>query len=208
MAGGELSGYMAKKKYYAYSVDIEKGITESWDDCKKIVTGIPGAKYKSFESRGEAERWLSAGANYQIKHIAAEPGIYFDAGTGRGNGVEINVSDYRGNGLLYKVLPETDLSDKGHYLLKGGKTNNFGELLACKYALQIALAGGATKIFGDSVLVLDYWSRGHIKRDMGGDTIDLAKEVAKLRWRFEQGGGQVLRISGGANPADLGFHKG
>jgi len=199
---------MAKIKFYAYSVDIEKGIAESWPECQRIVSKIPGAKYKSFESRGEAERWLEAGADYKIKHLAAEPGVYFDAGTGGGNGTEINVADSRGNGLLYKVLPEIKLSAKGHYLLQRGQTNNFGELLACKYALQIALESGAMKIFGDSGLVLNYWSKGHIKKDMGIDTIELAEETAKLRWRFEQTGGQLLQISGGANPADLGFHKG
>ncbi len=199
---------MAKKKYYAYRVDIEKGITENWPECQKIVNGIPGAKYKSFESRGEAERWLAAGANYQIKHIAAESGVYFDAGTGGGNGVEINVADARGNGLLFKVLPEKELSDKGHYKVPGKTTNNYGELLACKYALRVALQDNAAKIFGDSKLIIDYWSKGFIKADnVGPDTVALAMEVKKMRWQFESRGGEMVRISGGSNPADLGFHK-
>ena len=199
---------MAKRKYYAYSVDIEKGITESWPECQRIVSGIPAAKYKSFESRGEAERWLEAGANYSVKHIAAEAGIYFDAGTGGGKGVEINVTDNRGNGLLWKVLPESKLSEKGHYLIRDNVTNNFGELLACRYALQIALETGTMKIFGDSALVLDYWSKGHVKNDKRSETIALADEVAQLRKKFEHRGGWLGQISGGANPADLGFHRG
>ena len=44
------------------------------------------------------------------------------------------------------MLPEKDLNDKGHFTLGNGATNNYGELLACKYALQIALKEGA-KIF-------------------------------------------------------------
>ncbi len=199
---------MAKRKFYAYKVDVENGVTDNWGECQKIVSGVPGAKYKSFESEGEAKRWLEAGADYKVKHIAAEPGIYFDAGTGGGNGVEINVTDQRGHGLLPKVLPDDQLSSQGHYLLKGGQTNNFGELLACKYALRIALETGATKVFGDSALVLDFWSKGHIKKDMGGQTIALADETAALRRKFERLGGYLGRISGGANPADLGFHKG
>jgi viroplasmin and RNaseH domain-containing protein len=198
---------MAKIKYYAYQVDIEKGITDNWAECQKIVSGIPSAKYKSFESREEARRWLDAGANYQIKHLAGEAGIYFDAGTGGGNGVEINVTDSRGNSLLYKVLPENKLSAKGHCQIKGRATNNYGELLACKYALQIALESGVMKIFGDSALVLDFWSKGHIKKNMGSETIALADQTAKLRQKFEHLGGHLTRISGGANPADLGFHK-
>lgn len=198
---------MAKKKYYAYQVGKEKGIADNWDECQKIVAGAPGAKYKSFESEDEARRWLDAGADYAVRHIAREPGIYFDAGTGGGNGVEINVTDSRGHSLLHRVLPENELSARGHHLLEGGRTNNYGELLACKYALQIALETGMEKIFGDSKLVLDFWSKGRIKKEMDAETVALAGEVAKLRKKFERWGGCIGRISGGANPADLGFHK-
>lgn len=198
---------MAKKKYYAYSFGKERGVTDNWPECQQLVSRAPGAKYKSFESRDAAERWLAAGADYNIKHIAGEAGVYFDAGTGAGNGVEINVADARGSGLLWKVLPEKELNEKGHYGVPGA-TNNFGELLACKYALLIAMRTGIRKVFGDSALILDYWSKGYIKKDMNEETQKLASEVKKMRWQFEQNGGQLVKISGGSNPADLGFHKG
>ena len=35
-----------------------------------------------------------------------EPGIYFDAGTGRGAGVEISVTDEQGKNLLHKALAQ------------------------------------------------------------------------------------------------------
>lgn len=198
---------MAKKKYYAYSIKEEQGITDNWPECQDIVARAPNAKYKGFETRGAAERWLAAGADYKIKHIAGEAGVYFDSGTGAGNGVEINVSDARGNGLLWKVLSEKELNEKGHFPIPGA-TNNFGELSACKYALQIAMRGGIKKVFGDSALILDYWSKGFIKKDMNEETRELVSEVKKLRWQFEQSGGRLQRISGGSNPADLGFHRG
>ena len=197
---------MSKKKYYAYKIEDEQGITDNWPECRDIVGRAPGAKYKGFETEEEAERWLAAGADYGVKHIG-EAGIYFDAGTGGGNGVEINVADSRGNGLLWKVLPEKELNEKGHYPLKG-VTNNYGELAACKYALLIAMRTGIAKVFGDSALIIDYWSKGYIKKDIDPDTIELAQEVKKLRWQFEQNGGMIIRISGGSNPADLGYHKG
>jgi ribonuclease HI len=198
---------MSKKKYYAYSMGKEQGITDNWPECQDIVARAANAKYKGFETREEAERWLSAGADYKIKHIAEDRGIYFDAGTGAGNGVEINVSDARGNGLLWNILPEKELNEKGHYPVPGA-TNNFGELLACKYALQIAMQSNIQKVFGDSALILDYWSKGYIKKDMNEETRETAAQVKKLRWQFEQNGGHLLKISGGSNPADLGFHRG
>ena len=180
------------------------GITETWAECQTIVSGKK-AKYKSFESKGEAQRWLDAGADYEIKHLAKEDGIYFDAGTGGGRGVEINVTNKEGKSYLFEILP--NLNEKGHYLIPEDATNNFGELLASKYALEIALKKDIKKIFGDSKLILEYWSKGHIKKEVGEKTVTLAKEVQKLRYAFEQDGGQMLFISGGSNPADLGFHK-
>ena len=185
---------MAKQKYYAYLVKQKKGITDNWPECQKLVYGVLGAKYKSFESREAAETWLEFGADYKLKNIAAEEGIYFDAGTGSGRGVEINVTDRKGKSFVKKLL---------------GKdvTNNFGELLALKYALEIALDKNIKKIFGDSRLVIEFWSKWRVKKEVAEETKKLAKEVSSRRKEFEAKGGRVFLISGGANPADLGFHK-
>jgi ribonuclease HI len=211
-----------KRKYYAYLVNGEKGITDSWPECQKIVSGINGAKFKGFESEESAEAWLDAGADYKLKNIAVEDGIYFDSGTGAGQGVEINVTDKMGKKLLHKVLDPEKLNEKGHHYVPTAKparildqvgtdfepTNNFGELLACKYALRLAVKENILKVFGDSKLVIEYWSKGHIKYEVGQETVELAHEVKLLRKEFEKMGGKITLISGGSNPADLGFHKG
>lgn len=186
---------MPIKKFYAYLIDGESGITGNWPDCQKIVSGKPDAKYKGFLTREEAKRWLEAGADYDIKHIAGKKGIYFDAGTGAGLGVEVNVTDERGEPLLEKTLLKNN-------------TNNFGELLACKYALELAIKKGVKKVFGDSNLVLESWSKGFIKlKDKSPELINLVAEVAGLRKDFEKSGGKIQYIPGASNPADLGFHK-
>ncbi len=195
---------MKKKiKYYAYSVDNKKGIASTWDECQSIVLGKK-AKYKSFETKEEAQKWLDLGADYSIKRVATEKGLYFDAGTGGGQGVEINVTNENGDKLLADFL---EVNEKGHHLIKGNVTNNYGELLACKYALKIANKENIKEVYGDSKLIIDFWSKGFIKKEIGEQTINLAKEVQKLRAEFEEKGGKLLYISGGSNPADLGFHK-
>ena len=199
---------MAKQKYYAYLVDGEAGVTDNWPECQEIVAGKPGAKFKGFESEETAEAWLDAGADYKLKNVAVEDGIYFDSGTGAGMGVEINVTDKMGKKLLHKVLEKDKINEKGHHFADEGTTNNFGELLACKYALQIAIKEGVSRIFGDSKWVVEYWSKGHIKYEVGEETVNLSNEVKILRIEFEAMGGRISLISGGANPADLGFHKG
>jgi ribonuclease HI len=199
---------MSKKKYYAYSINGKNGITDNWPECQKIVSGMLNAKYKGFESKDQAERWLEGGADYNLKTTASQKGIYFDAGTGAGKGVEVSVTDESGNSLLNNVLKKKDINEKGFHLINGEATNNFGELLACKYALEIAIKKDVKNIYGDSKLILDYWSKGFIKKEMPEETISLADEVKKLRYWFEKEGGKIEHISGGSNPADLGFHRG
>ena len=47
---------MAKiKKYYVVWNGRQKGIFQSWDDCKVQIEGFTNAQYKSFESKDEAE---------------------------------------------------------------------------------------------------------------------------------------------------------
>lgn len=136
--------------------------------------------------------------------------IYFDSGTGRGIGVEVRVTDGKGNSLLEEIIPTSLINTHGNFKVpKEGATNNFGELLACYTALKIALKKEKTLIYGDSSLVLDYWSQGkYNKKNLKNlDTIKLIGEVKKLREEFEKKGGKILKISGDYNPADLGFHK-
>jgi ribonuclease H-related protein len=203
---------MKAKKYYAYLVPGgARGVVDEWSACERMVKGVQGARYRGFPSRSEAEVWLGLGAPYEAKppreRRALLPGIYFDAGTGRGKGVEIRVTDARGADLLHTTLPAAKINKFGTHRLSPASTNNYGELLAAKYALQIAIREGITLVAGDSKLIVEYWSRGHVKKDMPKRTRDLAEEVAELRKAHEVKGGEVALISGDDNPADLGFHR-
>ncbi|TRZ64080.1 MAG: reverse transcriptase-like protein [Spirochaetia bacterium] len=198
-----------KNKYYAYFVPRTrgKGITDNWKNCEKMVKGETGARFKGFSEKKEAEEWLKKGANYDSKK-ELESGIYFDAGTGRGNGVEVSVVDENGNNLLADVLPKKELNEFGKYLLKGGETNNYGELLACKFALKIAIKKKAKKVFGDSKLVINYWSKGSVKEEnFSREFFELVDSVMDLRKKFEKKGGVIIHLPGKDNPADLGFHR-
>ncbi len=202
------------KKYYAYRLRSgSEGICDNWKDCEKIVSGRD-ARFRGFPSLSEAENWLNGGARYEVRDCKPKrekselsPGVYFDAGTGRGNGVEISVTDENGENLLHKTMPKSKINKHGKHLLGKDFTNNYGELMACEQALRLAIKKDIKKIFGDSKLVTDFWSKGLIRRnEMPVATVKLADKVAKLRKEFESLGGEVGRISGDDNPADLGFH--
>ncbi len=207
---------MTKKSFYAYIVSStgESGVATSWEECKKKVL-FKKARYRGFVKRQDAEVWLSEGAAYEAKATVKvskksilEKGIYFDAGTGRGMGVEVNVTDEGKKPLLPLLFNQGELTEFNTYrLAKGKATNNYGELLGCLHALKLAQKLHQNKIFSDSLLVLNYWSKGLIKNVLPRETIRLAHEVAALRKIFEEQGGSLGFVSGDYNPADLGFHR-
>ncbi|MCM1027017.1 MAG: ribonuclease H family protein [Roseburia sp.] len=52
---------MAAKKIYAVKRGKETGIFLNWADCRASVEGYPGAEYKGFTDREEAEAYLREG---------------------------------------------------------------------------------------------------------------------------------------------------
>lgn len=202
---------MSKNKIYAYYLKDENsnGITTSWDECKAVMKD-KSARCKSFKTEKEAFDWLKNGAEYSNnpQKSILKPGIYFDSGTGRGIGVEVRVTDENAQSLLPIIAPKEYINEFGNYLAPEGSTNNYGELFGCYSALKIAIKQGKKEIFGDSRLILDYWSKGYVKnKDLPKATTNLIEIVKKLRIEFEKSGGTISYISGDDNPADLGFHK-
>lgn len=50
---------MAKKRYYAVKFGLKTGIFNSWDECKKLVSGYPNAEYKGFSTLEEAKNYMN-----------------------------------------------------------------------------------------------------------------------------------------------------
>ena len=71
---------MAKEKFYVVWEGVTPGVYTSWTDCQLQIKGYEGAKYKSFDTREEAERALTSspyayiGKNAKKKSEAARTG--------------------------------------------------------------------------------------------------------------------------------------
>lgn len=199
-------------KYYGcFFLNSNSGvIVNTWSQCKELTKKEP-SRYKSFKTKKEAQHWIDNGGAYESKESIQKnlpDAIYFDAGTGRGIGTEVRVTDKFGNSILDKLVPKDKINEFGNYLTEEGSTNNFGELLGCYIALKIAISEKILEIYGDSQLVIKYWSNGHIKKENVNEvTFELSKKVAKLKENYTKLGGEIKHISGDINPADLGFHK-
>ena len=64
---------MKKEKYYVVWAGVSPGIYTSWTDCQLQTKGYEGAKYKSFESREEAEKAFASSPYVYIKRSAPSP---------------------------------------------------------------------------------------------------------------------------------------
>lgn len=202
--------------FYAYILNNgDKGIVNSWDKCEQIVKGQSSVKYKKFKTIEEATKFISNnGVAENITPVLDKNAIYFDAGTGRGRGVEVRVTRSNGTSLLSYIKKNKsfmEMLNKHNWFINEfdnielGKnyTNNFGELFGCYIALIIANEVKCKTIYGDSDLVIKYWTQGNCKFD-DDLTKKLSDTVTKIRNNFN---GSINHISGAINPADLGFHK-
>ena len=61
------------QKYYAVRTGKKPGIYNTWEECKAVVDGYPGAQYKSFKTREKAEAFagVSGAAGIEKKEKAA-----------------------------------------------------------------------------------------------------------------------------------------
>ena len=124
-----------KNKFYVVWQGLNPGIYSSWEECLLQVKGVQGAKYKSFETRAEAESAFAEGApSYTPKTKAAEPSKTLPADIKSAIAVDASClgnpgkMEYQGvwaadGGPIFRVGPFED------------GTNNIGEFLAIVHAL-------------------------------------------------------------------------
>lgn len=155
---------MGKGKHYVVWEGKTPGVYDSWTACKAQIEGYAGAKYKSFESRAEAEQAYRNGWKRSLPHGRGKSGtgegltassappdidwdsISVDAGT-RGNPgpVEYKGVDTRTGEVLFAHGP----------IPKG--TNNLGEFLAIVHALAYLKQRGSSKtVYSDSQTALKW----------------------------------------------------
>jgi ribonuclease HI len=150
---------MAKKvKFYAVWTGREKGVFNSWDDCKKQVDGFEGAQYKSFESKTEAENALKRNyfAVVNPKSSATQTAIKQPAPTIAAWTVDAAWNTKTGD-MEYQGV---DLQTKTLVFRKGpffDGTNNIGEFLAIVHALALLKKHNSdVPIFSDSKTAISW----------------------------------------------------
>lgn len=152
------------KKYYAVRVGKTPGIYLTWDDCKAMVDGYPGAKYKSFGSLAEAEAFLEGVAlQKEESQSEAENYAFVDGSYNVATGV------YGYGGFLVANGEKYMLQGSGDEVEMASMRNVAGEILGSMSAVEKALELGLKEV----VIYYDYmgiemWATGGWKRNKAG----------------------------------------
>jgi len=166
---------MPKQKLYAVRKGRMPGIYQSWDACSAQVTGFPGAVFKSFESRAEAERFLRGAATARAPKAKPSKPSHAEgarrAGTAAAAESTKGIKLYTGGGCLvnpgpggYGVVLTTGAKRRE---LSGGfrrTTNNRMELMACIVGLEAVSAGSTLAIYTDSKYLANGITKGWARR--------------------------------------------
>ena len=150
------------KKYYAVRVGKTPGIYLTWDDCKSMVDGYPGAKYKSFGSLAEAENFLEGGSGVS-ETLDGKAYAFVDGSYNIATGV------YGYGGFLVANEQKYILQGAGEDEEMASMRNVAGEILGSMAAVEKALELGLKEL----VVYYDYmgiemWATGAWKRNKVG----------------------------------------
>lgn len=155
---------MAKQKYYVVWEGVTPGIYTSWTDCQLQTKGYEGAKYKSFDSRDEAERALGSSPYAYIGKNAAKSKstpAFSPHGTLPkeviANSLAVDAACSGNPGPMeYRGVHLASGQEVFHFgPVKG--TNNIGEFLGIVHGLALLKQKGFDMpIYSDSKIAIDW----------------------------------------------------
>lgn len=153
-------------KYYAVKVGARPGIYEDWPSCEAQVKGFPGAVYKSFKTRQEAQDFLDGEALAAAPTAALEhpyPEIYVDGS------YRADTGEYSYGMVVLTEGEEICLAEKFSDQEDAVMRNVAGEIRGARAAMEYALDQGWPGIY----LYHDYagiahWCTGAWKANKAG----------------------------------------
>lgn len=166
-----------KQKFYVVWKGVKPGVYKTWEECKQQINAFEGARYKSFESEGEANLAFhhpeKVFAKKAVQPKFVYPSISVDAACSGNPGV----MEYRGVDTKTGV----EIFKKGPF---PDATNNIGEFLAIVHALAL-MKNQQTffPIYTDSMTALSWVKNKKAKTKL--ERTEFNKEVFVLIQRAE-----------------------
>lgn len=155
---------MSKEKFYVVWDGVTPGIYSSWNDCLLQTKGYEGAKYKSFESRQEAEQaFASSPYAYIGKNATQRTGKGHTPATGTvpacviDNSLAVDAACSGNPGPMeYRGVHVASRQEVFRFGPTWG-TNNIGEFLALVHGLALLKQHGFDMpIYSDSATAISW----------------------------------------------------
>ena len=153
------------KKYYAVKRGVRPGVYETWSACEPLIKGFPGAIYKSFPTRQEAEVFVGIeSVTEESKHID-ENMVYAFVDGSYNNATQV----YGYGGFLMDHGKRYVLQGHGDDPEMASMRNVAGEILGAMAAVKLAVEKGLPDlaIYYD-YLGIEMWATGGWKRNKTG----------------------------------------
>lgn len=171
-----LSAVMKKEKYYVVWAGVSPGIYTSWTDCQLQTKGYEGAKYKSFESREEAEKAFASSPYTYIKRSAPSPAKTIPGADAplptavAENSLAVDAACSGNPGAMeYRGVHVASRQEIFHFGPMYG-TNNIGEFLAIVHGLALLKQKGFDMpIYSDSVNAINWIKQKKCKTKLPRD---------------------------------------
>ncbi|CAG8765093.1 6388_t:CDS:1, partial [Racocetra persica] len=176
---------ISSMKYYAVAKERKTGIFLSWKECEEYVKGCPGALYKSFYTKIEAQDFIDQ-QNIEVKD---KLNVWTD-GFCKRNGLSDAVG---GIGVFFKDKDPRNLSER---LPGEQQTNNRAEIYAAIRALEICDKNENLIINTDSFYVINSHNVKKPKKnfDLVNRFNDLIKErKGKTYFKYVKGHSGIYR---------------
>lgn len=162
-------------KFYAVRKGKTPGIYESWEACKRNVDGYPGAQYKSFKTRKEAEQFVGDACQKRNEYEMPQVFAFVDGS------YNIATKTYGYGGFLQDGNERIVLQGSGTDEEMAAMRNVAGEVLGSMAAVQKAIELGKKEItIYYDYLGIEMWALGLWKRNKKG-TIAYHDYIASVK---------------------------
>ena len=155
----------SKKKYYAVRVGLVPGVYETWDEARSLVHAYPGAIYKSFPTREEAEAFVHGTGAGHLK----EPGTCVDAYAYVDGSFNAGTGVFGYGGFLMVGEKKYILQGSDDDAELASMRNVAGEIAGSMAAVSLAIELGlsALTVYYDYAGI-EAWATGDWKRNKEG----------------------------------------
>lgn len=129
------------KKFYAVRQGKVTGIFTSWDECKNSIDGYPGAEFKGFMTRTDAESYMN-GENVSSA-VAPRPDAvvaYVDGS------YKADTNEFSYGAVIFVNGEEVEMSHKYNEPEYAEMRNVAGEIVGAGKVMQYCIANGIAKL--------------------------------------------------------------